>query len=237
MAETETLVLVPGLNCTARLFGHQVEAFSAARRVHVADNRRDASLGGMARRILDDVPGRFALAGLSMGGYVAFEVLRRAPDRVARLALLDTTARPDTDEARIVRRRLIGLAETGRFADVHPVLWPRLVHPDRRGDRDLEDVVLGMMRETGADAFVRQERAIMDRPDSRPLLPGIEVPTLVLVGAADQITPPELAREMADAIEWSSLVVVEGSGHLTSIEQPERTTEALEAWLNRPGSP
>jgi pimeloyl-ACP methyl ester carboxylesterase len=237
MAERETLVLVPGLNCTRRLFEPQVAVLSRTRSVMVADHARDDSLPAIAWRLLDMAPPRFALAGLSMGGYVALEVLRQAPERVTRLGLLDTTARADRDETRQEREHLIRLAEAGRFEEIHPILWPRLVPPQRRGDKDLERVVLEMMRETGAEAFIRQQRAIMARPDSRPLLAEIEIPTLVLVGELDAITPPELAHEMAEAIEWASLVVVAGSGHLSSLAQPEGVTRALETWLAQTASP
>jgi pimeloyl-ACP methyl ester carboxylesterase len=229
----ETLVLIPGLACTARLFEPQIAALSAGRTIVVVDPARDDSIAAIATRLLRDVPDRFALAGLSMGGYVAMEVMRQAPERVQRLALLDTSARPDTPEASQDRKRLIALAEAGRFEEIHAALWPRLVHPDHRGDRLLQEIMLEMMRETGVEAYVRQQRAIMARPDSRPSLPGIEIPTLVLVGEGDAITPPEIAREMAEMIEWASLVVIPEAGHMSTLEQPERVTQALQLWLNR----
>jgi len=227
----ETVVLVPGLACTARLFDAQIAALSGSRNVVVADHTRDDSIPAIAARLLKDAPGRFALAGLSMGGYVALEVLRQAPERVERLALLDTTARPDTPEATRDRERLIAVAQAGRFEDIHSELWPRLVHPEHRNDERFQASVLGMLCDTGADAYARQQRAIMGRPDSRPLLPGIEIPTLILVGEADSITPPEIAREMADMIEWASLTIVPGAGHLSSLEQPDRVAQALRLWL------
>jgi pimeloyl-ACP methyl ester carboxylesterase len=227
----ETLVLIPGLACTSRLFEPQIASLSAERTILVADHTRDDSIPAIAARLLRETPDRFALAGLSMGGYIAMEVMRQAPERVARLALLDTSARPDSVEASQDRERLIALAEAGRFQDIHSKLWPRLVHPDRQADEGLQDIVIGMMRETGAEAYSRQQRAIMARVDSRPLLPGIEIPTLVLVGEGDAITPPEIAREMAEMIEWASLVVVPESGHLSTLEQPERVTQALRLWL------
>lgn len=229
----ETLVLVPGLACTARLFEPQIAALSGERPILVADHRQDDSIPTIAARLLSEAPERFALAGLSMGGYIALEVMRQAPERVARLALLDTNARPDSIEASQDRERLIALAQAGRFEDIHARLWPRLVHPARQRDQVLQEVVFGMMRETGAEAYIRQQRAIMARADSRPLLPGIEIPTLVLVGEQDAITPPEIAREMAEMIEWASLVVIPESGHLATLEQPDRVTQALRLWLDR----
>jgi pimeloyl-ACP methyl ester carboxylesterase len=133
----ETLVLFPGLACTSRLYDAQIAALSGQRTVVVADQTRDDSIRGMAERLLRKAPERFALAGLSMGGYVALEVMRQAPGRVERLALLDTSARPDTPEASQDRERLIALAEAGRFEDIGSRLWPRLVHPDRLSDRGL----------------------------------------------------------------------------------------------------
>lgn len=229
----ETLVLIPGLACTSRLFEPQVAALGSERTILVADHTQDDSIPAIAARILRETPERFAVAGLSMGGYIALEIMRQAPERVARLALLDTSARPDSVEASQDRERLIALAQAGRFEDIHSKLWPRLVHPDHQADQDLQEVVLGMMRETGAEAYIRQQRAIMARIDSRPNLPGIEVPTLVLVGEGDAITPPEVAREMAEMIEWASLVVVPESGHLSTLEQPERVTQALRLWLDK----
>ncbi|MEE1657786.1 alpha/beta fold hydrolase [Microvirga sp. CF3062] len=229
----ETLVLIPGLACTSRLFEPQVAALGSERTILVADHTRDDSIPAIAARLLREAPERFAVAGLSMGGYIALEVMRQAPERVARLALLDTSARPDSVEASQDRERLIALAQAGRFEDIHSRLWPRLVHSDRQADQDLQEVVIGMMRETGAEAYIRQQRAIMARADSRPNLPGIEVPTLVLVGEGDAIMPPEIAREMAEMIEWASLVVVPESGHLSTLEQPERVTRALRLWLNK----
>jgi pimeloyl-ACP methyl ester carboxylesterase len=229
----ETLVLIPGLACTARLFEPQIAALSAGRTIVVADHTQDDSIAAIAARLLREAPGRFDLAGLSMGGYIAMEVMRQAPERVERLALLDTSARPDTTEASQDRKRLIALAEAGRFEEIHSALWPRLVHPDHRDDQALQDIMFGMMRATGVEAYIRQQRAIMARADSRPLLPGTEIPTLVLVGESDAITPPEIARETAEMIEWASLVVVPEAGHMSTLEQPERVTQALQLWLGQ----
>jgi pimeloyl-ACP methyl ester carboxylesterase len=232
---TETLILVPGLNCTDRLFGPQIEALSRSRPVTVADNGSDASIPGMAQRLLTHAPDRFVLAGLSMGGYVALEVMRQAPQRVLALALMDTTARPETKEASTSREKLIALAENGRFDEIHDLMWPRLVAERHRADHALAEEVFAMMRATGPERYVRQQRAIMARPDARPLLRRIAAPTLVLVGAEDQITPPDVAREMADAIAGASLVVVPGAGHLSTLEEPGPVSRALADWLDQRG--
>src|SRR3712207_4335422 len=137
----ETLVLIPGLACTARLFEPQMAALGSERTILVADHTRDDSIPAIAARLLKEAPERFAVAGLSMGGYIALEVMRQAPERVSRLALLDTSARPDSAEASQDRERLIALAQAGRFEDIHSRLWPRLVHPDRQADQDRKSVV------------------------------------------------------------------------------------------------
>ncbi|WP_445503981.1 alpha/beta fold hydrolase [Microvirga sp. G4-2] len=227
----ETLVLIPGLACNARLFEAQISALSGTRNIVVANHAQDDSVPAIAARLLKDAPEQFSLAGLSMGGYVAMEVMRQAPERVQRLALLDTTARPDTPEATQERERLIALAQSGRYEDIITNWWPRLVHPDRRDDTALQDVMADMMRQVGAEAYIRQQHAIMARVDSRPLLPGIEIPTLILVGEGDAVTPPDTAREMAEMIEWASLVVIPEAGHLSTLEQPEHVTHALRLWL------
>lgn len=228
---TEPLLLIPGLNCTAALFAPQRAALGNEREILVADIGRDDTIAGFARRALDDAPDRFALAGLSMGGYVSLEILRQAPARVTRLALLDTSARPESEEATTRRLRLIRIAEGGRFAEVHSLLWDRLVARSRRDDTDLEAIVKGMMEETGPEAFVRQQRAIMGRMDSRPGLGAVAVPTLVLAGDEDEITPPELAHELSEAIPGAVLEIVEGCGHLSTLEQPEAVNAALGRWL------
>ncbi|MBM6595810.1 alpha/beta fold hydrolase [Microvirga pudoricolor] len=227
----ETIVMIPGLLTDERLFAPQIERLAPRWPFQVANTTLDDDLPAIAARLLRGAPERFALAGLSMGGYVALEVLRQAPGRVTRLALLDTSARADTPEATENRLRLIGLAQAGRFRDVVPSLWPKLVAPARQGDRDLQGLVLAMAESLGPEVFVRQQRAIMARPDSRDLLPSVEIPTLVLVGEEDAITPPEVAREMADRIEWSSLVMIPDCGHTSTLERPDQVAEALRLWL------
>lgn len=224
-------ILVPGLNCSARLYAEQIPVLWQFGPVTVADHRRDDSMAGFARRILDAAPPRFALAGLSMGGYVAFEIIRQAAGRVAKLALLDTGAGAEVPERTAARKPLIELARQGRFADITDDQYPLLVHKSRQGDAALKAAVRAMNEETGADAYLRQQQAIMSRPDSRPGLAAIACPTLVLVGDQDQLTPPALAREMADGIRGSRLVVVPACGHLSTLERPQAVTEALVEWM------
>lgn len=233
MTEPIPIVLIPGLFASPRLYAEQISPLWRFGPVTVADHRRDDSVAAIARRILSTAPPRFALAGLSMGGYIAFEVMRQAPERVIKLALLDTAAHPDTAEQIAVRRTQIELAQSGRYMEVPLALFPRLVHPSRHADEALRQTVRLMAEETGPEAFIRQETAIMNRPDSRPGLGEIACPTLVLVGDGDELTPPDRAREIAGAIARARLVVVPDSGHLSTLEQPERVTRALLEWLER----
>lgn len=224
------LLLLPGLLCDARLWRDCVPEGAEAR---IADLARDDSMAAMAGRALAlvaDAP-RFAVAGLSMGGYVALEVMRQASARVSHLALLDTSARADTEEQTRRREDLIALAKTGRFRGVTPRLLPQLVHPSRL-DTPLAAEVTAMAERIGQDGFLRQQRAIMARPDSRPDLPAIAVPTLVGVGEADVLTPPELAEEMAALIPAAQLVRFPGCGHLPTMEDPAAVRDALAGWLS-----
>jgi len=231
MSDRLPIVLVPGLNCSARVYAEQIPALWGCGPVTIADHRRDDSVAAIAARILAMAPPRFALVGLSMGGYITFAMMRAAPERVARLALLDTSARPDTPEQSERRHSMIALAESGRFAEVADLLFPVFVHRDRHGDVALRAIVRTMAEETGPDAFVRQQHAIMTRPDCRPQLTSIRCPTLVLVGDGDVLLPPVLSEEIAAGIAGARLVRVADCGHLSTLEQPQAVNRALVEWL------
>jgi pimeloyl-ACP methyl ester carboxylesterase len=231
MGEPLPTVLVPGLNCSARLYADQIPALWRFGPLLIADHTRDDSMGAIAARILNAAPPRFALIGLSMGGYIALEIMSQAPARVAKLALLDTGARADTPEQTERRHRQIELAETGRFAEVPELLFPLLVHRNRHGDAKLKEINRLMAQDTGPEAFVRQQRAIMRRADLRPSLVTIRCPTLVLVGDGDELTPPALAQEIAAGIAGARLVTVPDSGHLSTLEQPTAVTKLLMEWM------
>ena len=225
------IVLIPGLTCSARLYGDQIPALWRFGPVTVADHTRDDSMAAIARRILAAAPPRFALAGLSMGGYIAFEIMRQAPQRVVKLALLDTGARAETREQTERRKAVIALAKSGRYAEVPDIAFPLYVHRNRHNDAGLKDIVRRMAAETGAEAFLRQQQAIIGRPDSRPGLGAIQCPTLVLVGEGDEATPPELAREIVSLIGGARLATIADCGHLSTLEQPEKVTAALADWM------
>ena len=226
------LVLIPGLLCDERLWRHQAENLvDLASPIEIPVVTRHASVREMAGAVLEGAPERFALAGLSMGGYVALEVLRQAPGRVEALALLDTSARPDTPEQTETRLALIELARSGRFDEVWRRLLPRVVHPDRVEDPEIVAAVEGMAHSVGPGAFERQERAIIGRPDSRGDLSAISCPTLVLCGRDDALTPVSLHEELAEGIPGASLRKIEHCGHLSTLERPEEVTNAMREWL------
>ena len=228
---TPVLLLLPGLLCDARLWRDQLAALAGVRPV-VADLTRDETVGDLAARALRSVPqdAPIALCGLSMGGYVAMEIMRAAPARVARLALFDTSARPDTPDQTRRRRALLALSESGMFRGVTPRLLPQLLHPDHVAG-PLGKEVMAMADRVGRPAFHRQQRAIMQRPDSLPDLARIAVPTLVAVGESDTLTPPDLAEEMAALIPGARLARIAGAGHLPPMEMPEAVNALLRDWL------
>jgi pimeloyl-ACP methyl ester carboxylesterase len=227
---TPVLLFLPGLLCDARLWRDQAAALTEARCV-VADLTHDETVAAMAERALRAVPeGPIAVCGLSMGGYVAMEILRRAASRVTRLALFDTSARPDTPEQMRRRRALLALSESGMFRGVTPRLLPQLLHPDNLAG-PLGAEVMAMAERVGRPAFHRQQRAIMHRVDSRPDLPRIAVPTLVGVGEGDSLTPPHLAEEMAGLIPGARLARLPDAGHLPPMETPGAVNALLREWL------
>jgi pimeloyl-ACP methyl ester carboxylesterase len=230
-ASKTDLVLVPGLLCSAALWAPQIAALSDIADCTVADHTRHRTIKGIARSILAAAPARFALAGLSMGGYIAYEIVRQAPERVERLALLDTGSRADTSERTAARRELVANAGREGVRRAQELLMPALIHPARLGDERLVHTVLQMAIDTGLEAFQRQEEALIGRPDNRPLLPSIRCPTLVLVGREDALTPPDLAREIAAGIPGAKLVIIPDCGHLSTLERPEAVNRALRAWL------
>lgn len=232
MADSLPILLVPGLNCSPRLYAPQMPGLWRFGPVTVADHTRDDTMAAIAGRILAAAPPRFALVGLSMGGYISWEIMRQAPERVAKLAVLDTGSRADTSEASEARKVRMALAQTGRFDEVIESTWPSLVHPARLGDAALKQVHVDMCHDVGPEAYVRQQKALMGRPDSRPLLPSIRCPALVLVGAQDTLTPPALSDEIAAAIPGARLVTVPDCGHLSTIERPEAVTRALVEWMS-----
>jgi pimeloyl-ACP methyl ester carboxylesterase len=227
--KTQPIVLVPGLFCTPRIYSEQIPALWQFGPVTVADHRRHNTITDIARSILSSTPPSFALAGISMGGYIALEIMRQAPERVSKLALLDTTARPDSPEQTKVRNDQIAIASSGGYGKIPYAAMPMLLHSHE--NTALRNILLQMAAETGAEAFIRQQQAIIGRADSRPLLATIRCPTLVLVGEQDRLIPPDRSQELAAGIAGSRYIVVPDCGHVSTIEQPQATTQALIEWL------
>lgn len=229
---TRNLVLLPGLLCDSRLWRDPLAAMGEAVSPMVADLTQDDSIAAMAARTLAKAPESFALAGLSMGGYVALEIMRQAPERVTHLALLDTSARPDDEERRAKRRAGIESIKLGKFIGVSLALLASLLTPEHQGT-PLADEVQAMSERVGQEAYVRQQTAILGRVDSRSSLGAITVPTLVGVGEADVLTPRAMAEEMVAGIAGAELVAFPDSAHLPTMENPAAVVVALRNWLAR----
>ena len=232
MSAGTPLVLLPGLLCDAALWRHQMDTLADIAEITVADLTGDDRFDDMARSVLEAAPETFALAGLSMCGYVAHEIMRQAPGRVTRLALLDTSARADTPGQSERRRAFIAQTRHGDFKGVTSRLLPMLIHPDRLEDGDLTGTIMAMAEGVGREAFLRQQNAIMHRPDCRRDLGAIHCPTLVLCGRQDALTPLAGHQEMADGIPDSTLVVIEDCGHMAPLERPRAVSAVMRYWLN-----
>jgi pimeloyl-ACP methyl ester carboxylesterase len=225
------LILIPGLLCDPDLWSHQTSHLADIATLHVADVTQEETMVNLAQKVLATAPNRFALAGLSMGGYVAQEIMRQAPERVERLTLLDTSGRADTDEQRERRDQLIEMSRFGKFRGVTDRLLPILIHEERLTDVVLTDRVKRMAEQIGPEAFHRQQKAIMSRSDSRSYFAEYDLPTLILCGRQDALTPVTLHEEMAELIPGAKLAIIEDSGHLSTMERPQAATALLRHWL------
>jgi len=226
------LILLPGLLNDAELWRDQIEGLADVARIWVPDLAPYATLREMAESVLAKAEPTFALAGFSMGGYVAQEIVRIAPGRVSRLALLDTRSRPEEPAETQRRHEFIKLAQTERgFTPVTTRLLPLLMHPSRVKEAALVDVIRDMAERTGVEAYVRQQTAIIGRPDFRPHLAKISCPTLVLCGRQDALTPLADSESIAASIPGAKLVVVEACGHMSTMERPKEVNAALRNWL------
>ncbi len=227
------LVLLPGLLCDGALWASQVAALSDVAECWIPESLAQTSMPAMAHAVLRDAPFEsFAVAGLSMGGYVCMEILRQAPQRVIACALLNTRATADTAEETQRRHDLMRLAQTARgFQPVTTRMLPLLIHTPRLNDAALVAAVRSMAQRTGIDAYVRQQQAIISRPDSRADLARIAVPSLVLCGRQDVLTTLADHEDMARLIAGANLVVVEECGHLSPLEKPDEVSIALREWI------
>lgn len=224
-------LLLPGLLCDDALWSDQVSNLSDMISPNIADLTIDDSVGGMAERALSMAPDEFVLIALSMGGYVALEIMRQAPKRVRALALFSTSAAPDTPERAAKRREGMASLQRGKFVGVTNTILTSLV--DRSHTKGpVAQTLRAMAGRVGGDAFLRQQQAILDRVDSRPLLPYINVPTLVVVGENDVVTPPAEALDIHLGVRRSSFLVMRNCGHLPVLERPQEATFVLRRWLS-----
>lgn len=225
------LVFIPGLLCTAELFMPQVAALWPYGPVTIASTLKGETIAQMATAILAQAPPEFALIGLSMGGMISLEIMRQSPGRVRKLALLSTSAQPAPPEQTTLFQAMLTQAHLGEAATVISAGLDAVLHPSHQQDPALRALNQRMAAALGVEAFARQAEAVRTRVDSRPSLAAITVPTLVLVGEQDQLTPPALAREMAAAIPQARLVIVPECGHASTLEQPQAVNQALQEWL------
>jgi pimeloyl-ACP methyl ester carboxylesterase len=233
MTEKPTLVLIPGLLCSPDLWREQISGLKDIVNIIVADHTLDDSMEGIAARILDNAPEKFALAGLSMGGYIAQEVVWQAPERVTHLAILDSRSVPDTPDERQKRYDFLQLVDKGSFKGVTRNLLPVLIHESRLEDEELVARIFKMADDVGKEAYKRQIKAILDRENYWERLKTISCPTLVLAGAEDKIIPVSMQRDMAAEIPGAEFVTIPHCGHLPTMEEPEKTNAHLRDWLNR----
>lgn len=232
MAMNEPLLLLPGMMCDARLFGPQIAAFSVDRPVMVAPLTGRTSFAALAGDILSRAPPSFALAGLSMGGIAAMEIIRQSPDRVTRLALMDTNHLAEPPDRAAARDPQIERVRTGGLRPVmRDEMKPNYLTDGPNTGRIL-DLCMAMAEALGADVFVDQSRALQQRPDQRDTLRAVRVPTLILCGKDDTLCPLGRHEKMRDLVPGARLAVIPGAGHLPTLEQPERTNEVLNEWLN-----
>lgn len=230
----EPLVLIPPMLCDARVFGPQINAFSREWPVMIAPTSFGERMEEIASSILSWAPAKFALAGMSMGGAVALEMLRRGPDRITRIALISTTALGETPQAASAREPLIVAARSGRFHDViHKEMSPAWLAdgPDRLA---ITNLITDMGQAIGAEAYVRQARAMQRRKDLQGTLRLVKQPTLVMCGAEDSLMPPRRHEFLAELVPYAQLEIVPGAGHLPTLEQPEITNHILRTWMRQP---
>ncbi|MFD2924802.1 alpha/beta fold hydrolase [Halobacillus naozhouensis] len=226
------LILLPGTLCDEKLWEHQVEHLSSLTDVSVHMLTEDDSIEDMALTVLKNAPERFSLAGLSLGGIVALEIVKRAPDRVTSLALLDTNPNPPRAEQIEAWGQFIEMAKNGQFKQITKKhLLPGLIRPESQTNKTLVSEILKMADQVGADALIRQMRALINKPDGRTVLTEISCPTLVMVGLEDTVCPLEMHKELASDIPSAKLVTIEQCGHLSSIEQPQAVSAVLQYWL------
>ena len=228
----ENLVLVPGLLNTGQLWEKQVQGVQDIAHVSIGNTiAGDSSIHDMAVRILDESPKQFSLAGLSMGGYVALEIVKLAPERVNRLALVNTQAQADSPDKIEYRKKTIEASQSGTFVGASKPFMAKLLGKDSMNNQDIVGCVQSMAQEVGRELFIKQQTAIMNREDKMSLLARINVPTLVIAGDEDQIIPATQSKELSELLPKGRLEVLSGCGHLSALERPDEVTALFRQWL------
>lgn len=233
MPAKPTLCLLPGLLCDEAVFAHQIAAFSDQHEIIVPQFRGLDSLEAMAAHVLEIAPPKFAMAGFSMGGRTAFQVMRLAPERVERLALLDTSAEPEPAAAIPGRKKLVDLAYAEGMGALANAWLPPMLGKSRRDDAALKKPLIEMVCRSTPEQHEKQIRALIERPDARPTLATINCPTLIICGEEDGVTTPSAHADMAAAIAGAQLTVLGDAGHFALCEQPEPFNAALRRWLEK----
>ncbi len=228
---TDNLVFIPGLLCNHDLWFGQIDAFEQDYDLALFDHMSHDNLPDMVSSFLEEAPEKFTLAGLSMGGYIAFEVMRQAAERVEKLILLDTNARADRQPQIDMRQDLIRRAENEDIRLIAKELTEYLIHPDRMNDRNLCDRIVAMAEDVGAGAFQRQQQALITRPDSRDFLAEITCPAIIISGEQDVLTPPKVHQEMAALIPGAVYHRIADCGHLSTMERPEEVNQLMKSFL------
>ncbi|MFJ9384328.1 alpha/beta fold hydrolase [Peribacillus sp. NPDC101481] len=225
------LILLPGTLCDERLW--ETVNLSDLADVKVCDVSKADTIEGIAKSVLEEAPDKFALAGLSLGGIISLEIMRIAPKRVIKLALLETNPNPPSLEQIEGWERFIDMANNGQFLDItinH--LLPVLIHPDRRNDEGLVSTIIDMAEKVGIEGYINQLKAVMTRSDQRPILSTISCPTMILVGREDRVCPLHMSEFLTENIPRANLEIISHSGHLSPLEQPEKVSAALREWLS-----
>lgn len=231
---SEKLILIPGTLCNDTLFEHQKKELATIANCYVANNSSSTSLKQIAKDILNKYSGDLSIMGLSYGGIIAFELLRQAPNRIKRLILLNTNYKKPSEQTRINQQRFIGMAYLGEFKEITSnILIDAMLHPENAKNQELRETVLNMALNVGVDGFFNQVKAQLGRPDSTKDLQNIKCPTLIITGREDDICPLKLHEEMAEAIPNSTLKIIEGCGHLSTLEQPDLVNNAIIDWWNK----
>lgn len=227
----EPLVLLPGTLCDRAMWEEQVEELSNIAEIIIGDVGQHSSIQELADSVLEDAPEEFSIVGFSLGGIVALEIMRIAPERINKLALISTNPFPPTKEQQVLWEKYIEMIENNQFIEVvKRKLYPALVSKPNQSGTTLEKV-LNMAKNIGPKAYINQLKSVMTRNDQRPILKKINCPTVIIVGELDKVCPVELSDYLNKNIEDSQKVVIEGAGHLITLEKPYETSQILKQWM------